>query len=193
MAERNGNKTPNGFSHEKEQTPAKKWEDWLNEKKKLGHEVLGVAASQAWIEKHKDEISIPNQIEFGKPHTVLETPFILVPYLIQIAVDPKGKYRVSAKKFPQDKTPLKIGDKLLDSFPLNSKFEYSGNSLSEAQKLFKNRTHTFVFEAQKTYARADIDDSTVTYRSSEGATVHYNTDRIITEIEGSVFKRHHSF
>ena len=185
----NGNEAPG----EKGQTPAQKWEDWLNTQKILGCEVLSVAASQEWIEKHRSEISIPNQIEFGNPYIVSELPFVIDHNLIQIAVDPENKYRVSARKFPPDKTPLKVGDKLPDTFPLNSNFEYRGNSRSEAQKLFKNRTHTFVFEAKEIYARPDVDGSMVTYISPKGAIIHYNTDWIITEIKGSVFKRHHSF
>ena len=67
-----------------------KWESWLFRLglyKDLGYEVLSVTASEAWIEKHRDEISIPNQIKFGEPHIVSELPFIGT----MIAVDPNDK------------------------------------------------------------------------------------------------------
>ena len=188
----NGNVPPPPVPPGPELTPAQKeWAIWLNMENALGHEVLDAAASHVWIEKHSDEISIPYQIKFGEPHTVSEPAFVVVPYNIQIAVDPNGDYRVSAREFPPDKNFLKVGDKLPRSFPFNSSFEYSGNSAAEAQELLKSRTATFDFEAKKTYARRSDGGSMVTYMSLEGATIHYNADWIITEIEGSVFKRDH--
>ena len=64
-----------------------RWKSWLFRLrlyKDLGYEVRSVTASEAWIEKHRDEISIPNQIEFGETHIVSELPFIGT----MIAVDP---------------------------------------------------------------------------------------------------------
>ena len=169
---------------------AEQWESWLRIRKEvLGYDVLSVEASQAWIEKNRDEIHIPNQIEFGNPYTVSEIPFAL--YGITIAVDPKGNRRVSAREWPPEKTPLKIGDKLPLSFPVNVNIKWTGNNLSEFESYLKNETYNFkfVFEAKETYARTDIGGSTITYISPTGATIHYNVDRIITDIEGSVFKR----
>ena len=80
---------------------AKQWESWLRIHKEVGYDVLSAAASEAWIEKHKDEIRIPDQIEFGKPHLVRELPF--VSYMIQIAVDPNGKRHVVAFELPPEK------------------------------------------------------------------------------------------
>ena len=51
------------------------WQDFINIQKALGYEVLSIAASQRWIEKHRDEINIPNQIEFAEPHIVIGTSF----------------------------------------------------------------------------------------------------------------------
>lgn len=95
--------------------------------------------------------------------------------------------------WPPDKTPLKIGDKLPYSFPVDVNIKWSGNSFSEPEfkELLKNSTDNFVFKAKETYARTAVGGSIVTYTSPKGATIHYNADRIITQIEGAVFKRHH--
>ena len=172
-------------------TPAQQFEHWKN---LLGLDILDVAKSADWIAKHEDEISIPDSIDFMTTHSVLELSFM--PYGIIITTDHNGKYRVGrrlafGRGWPPDKTPLKIGDKLPDSFPADVNIEWSGNSLSEFEELLKNRTYNFVFEAKETEARFDIGGSIATYMSPEGATIHYNADRIITQIEGIVFKRHH--
>ncbi len=43
------------------------WDNFIDEPKSLGYEVLSVEASETWIKKHSDEISLPNNIKFGKP------------------------------------------------------------------------------------------------------------------------------
>ena len=157
---------------------------------------LDVAKSAAWIKKHADEISIPDSIDFMASHYVPELDIAI--YGIIITRDHNGKYRVGKKRafgrgWPPDKTPLNIGDKLPDSFPVNVNIEWSGNSFSEFdfKELIKNKTHNFVFKAKEIDFHTDVDGSIVTYMSPKGATIHYNTDRIITQIEGAVFKKHH--
>ena len=79
------------------------WQDFINIQKALGHEVLSVAASQRWIEKHSDEISIPNQIEFAEPHIVSELSFTGT----MIAVDANDKRRVIRWPAPQTRLTTK--------------------------------------------------------------------------------------
>lgn len=176
-----------------ERTPAQQWEHWIN---LLALDMKNVEQSADWIEKHRGEISIPSRIDFMDIHTVLELPFL--PYGIIITMDHNsklrvGKHRAFRRGWPPDKTPLKLGDKLPDSFPIDMNIEWTGNSFSEFNEFLKNRTYNFVFEAKEIEARTDIGGSIVTYMSPEGATIHYNVDRIIIQIQGIVFKRHHTF
>ncbi len=206
-------------ANQKEQTPSVKWGVFINTQKDLGREVLSAAASQAWIEKHSDEIHLPSQIAFGKPHPVQEFGFAL--YGIMIAVDPNNKQRVIAKKLPPEKTLLKVGDPLALTF-----LSYSDPNqfLEEYGEVFKlstqgrgaeagllhdkilNRTRTFVFEAgelillQGIPMPKKIDDDTnfmdyagpdkyTIYMSPQGATLSYTGHRNVTKIEGTVFQR----
>lgn len=43
---------------------AEQWTNWEETKKKLGYDVLDVAASIDWLAKHRDAISIPEKIDF---------------------------------------------------------------------------------------------------------------------------------
>ena len=176
-----------------EKTPAQQWEHWIN---LLALDMKNVEQSVDWIKKHRGEISLPNKIDFMDIHTVMELPFL--PYGIIITTDHNGKlrvgkYRAFRRGWPPDKTPLKIGDKLPNSFPVDVNIKWTGNSFSEFEEFLKNRTYNFVFEAKETEARTDIGGSIVPYMSPEGATIHYNVDRIIIQIEGIVFKRHHIY
>ena len=176
-----------------ERNPSQQWEHWID---LLALDMKNVAQSADWIEKHRGEISIPDKIDFMEIHTVLELPFL--PYGIFITTDHNGELRVGKHRtfrrgWPPDKTSLKIGDKLPGSFPVDVNIEWRGNSFSEFKEFLKNRTYNFVFEANKTVARTNIDGFIVTYMSPKGATIHYNADRIIIQIEGTVFKRHHTY
>ena len=188
-----------------EKTPAQQWEHFISGQKALGCEVLSVAASQVWIEEHRDEISIPNQIVFGKPHHVQDFGF--VPYGIMIAVDANDKRRVIARKWPPEKTLLKVGDTLILLFPFNSLFqrEFSFDNSKEIEidpnEHWKNVTSNFVFEAKETIVHPNFetfaDDNFIctTYMSPNGATISCKLDDngiIVTKIEGSVFKRNHN-
>ena len=53
------------------------WESFLSKYK--DHDIRSVTESEKWISKHKDEISIPCNINFGKPHIVyMQQDFLLV-------------------------------------------------------------------------------------------------------------------
>ncbi len=121
----------------------------------------------------------------------MELPFL--PYGIFITTDHNGKLRVGKHRafgrgWPPDKTSLKIGDKLPTSFPVDVNIEWTGNSIVEFKEFLKKQKLQFRFEAKKAVARTDTDGSIVTYMSPEGAAIHYNVDRIITQIEGTVLK-----
>ena len=208
---------------QKEQTPTERWEHFINKQKDLGREVLSVAASQEWIEKHSDEIRLPNQIVFGKPYNVQEFGFAL--YGIMIAIDPNNKRRVIAKKLLLETTRLKVGDTLTFTFRSYSdpnKFvEAFGDAFklsaegrdSEASALHDkilNRTCTFVFEAgegilhQGIPMPKKIDDDTdfmdfagpdkyTIYMSPKVATLSYTGHRNVTKIEGTIFQRSFDF
>lgn len=85
----------------------RQWEDFVSMHKDVfGYDVLSVSASEAWIEKHRDAIDIPEQIAFGKPYHVTtksSTDFLKAPFtsymMILIAMDPKGNRRVLVKKW----------------------------------------------------------------------------------------------
>lgn len=64
----------------------REWESFLSKYK--DHYILSVTESEAWIEKHKNEISIPDNVAFGKPHAVSEFSGAT------IAVDPNDKRHV---------------------------------------------------------------------------------------------------
>ena len=177
-------------ANQKEQTPAERWDIFINEAKDLGREVLGIDASQAWIEKHSDEISLPNQIAFGEPYPVQDFGF--TPYGIVIAVDLNEKRRVIAWQLPPEKTLLKVGDKLTYLFPRNA----TGQIYPVPKEKNDN---VFVFEAKQKIVHPHVDSMFMgadtfmcsTYMSLEGATVSYNHDWIVTNIEGAVFRRKH--
>ena len=86
------------------------WQVFINIQKALGHEVLSIAASQRWIEKHSDEIRIPNQIEFAEQHIVSELPFTGT----MIAVDANDKRRVIRWPDPPDPPGHLSEDKSLE-------------------------------------------------------------------------------
>ena len=176
-------------ANQKKQTPAERWDVFINEAKDLGREVLSIDASQAWIEKHSDEISLPNQIAFGEPYHVQDFGF--TPYGILIAVDLNEKRRVIAWQLPPEKTLLKVGDKLTYLFPLNA----TGKIIPPPKE---KKDNVSVFKAKQTIVHPNIIDSMgedtfmcSTYMSLEGATVSYNHDWIVTNIEGTVFRRNH--
>ena len=198
---------PSTDPHLPARAPAQQWEHFISGQKALGCEVLSVTASEAWIEAHKDEISIPNQIVFGKLHRVQDFGF--VPYAIMIAVDANDKRRVIARKWPPEKTLLKVGDTLMPLFPFNFLFqkEYSfDNSLDNSKEIeidpidWKNEIASYVFEAKETIVHPNFelaDDNFIctTYMSPNGATISCKLDDngiIVTKIEGSVFKRNHN-
>ncbi len=66
------------------------WESFLSKYK--DHDIRSVTDSEKWISKHRDEISIPGNIKFGKPHRVSEISGAT------IAVDPNDKHRVILTK-----------------------------------------------------------------------------------------------
>ncbi len=73
------------------------WESWLKIYKDVlkYHVLLSVTDSEKWISKHRDEINIPGNIEFGKPHVVYYGTGL--PSGVDgfaIAVDPNDKHRV---------------------------------------------------------------------------------------------------
>ncbi len=184
------------------------WNYFIARKKLLGCEVLSAAASKAWIEKYRDKISypipesypIPNPMIFGKPHYIQD--FVLAPYGIMIALDSDNSRRVIARKWPPEKTLLKVGDTLTMFFisytdPVEF-FDAFGDIL--------NKTHNFVFEAKKTILRPGIPvpkskekefdivdymspDTYTVYMSPNGATISYNGLGVVTKIEGAVFQR----
>lgn len=206
-----------GCEPPQEKTPAQQWEHFISGQKVLGCEVLSVAASEAWIEKHRDEISIPNQIVFGKPHHVQDFGF--VPYGIMIAVDANDKRRVIARKWLPEKTLLKVGDTLTTGFPIEfdlDSFGRGSEAIESFKKHFENQSYNFVFEAKETILRHGLPvpnympfveakveqakaeeafynsfapDKGTIYMSPNGATISYNGFRIVTKIEGSVFQR----
>ena len=176
-------------ANQKEQTPAERWDIFINKAKDLGREVLSIDASQAWIEKHSDEISLPNQIAFGKPYHVQDFGF--TPYGIMIAVDQNEKRRVIAWQLPPEKTLLKVGDKLTYLFPRGAT-----GKIHPVPK--EKNDNVFVFEAKQTSVHPHTIDSMYadkflcsTYMSLEGATISYNHDWIVTNIEGTVYRRNH--
>ena len=174
-------------------TPVQQWEQWIN---LPNIDMKSVAQSADWIEKHRSEISIPDKIDFMDYNYVMEWPFLV--YGIFITTDHNGKLRVGRNStlgygWPPAKTPLKVGGKLSGSFPFGDSFQWTGQNLSDFEAFIKNRTYHFVFEAKKPYNFTDVTGSMITYTSPEGGTIHYNADRIITQIEGTVFKRHHTF
>lgn len=174
-------------------TSAQQWEQWIN---LLHIDMKSVVQSADWIEKHRGEISIPDEIDFMDYNYVKEWPFLV--YGIFITTDHNGKLRVGRNSalgygWPPAQTPLKVGDKLLGSFSFENSFQWTGQNLSDFEAFIKNRTYYFVLEAKKPYNITDATGSTITYKSSEGATIHYNADKIITQIEGTVLKRHHPF
>jgi hypothetical protein len=181
-------------ANQKEQTPAETWQYFINGQKDLGRELLSVAASQAWIEKHSDEIHLPNQIAFGEPYPVRDFGFTL--YGIVIAVDPNGEWRVIAKKMPPEKTLLKVGDKLTYLFHRDATGHISQDDVDLPPK--EKKDNVFVFEVKQTIVHPNTIDSfgadtfiCSTYMSLEGATVSYNHDWVVTNIEGAVFRRNH--
>ena len=107
-------------------TPAQEWEHRTN---LLALDMKNVEQSADWIKKHRDEISIPNKIDFMDIYTVMELPFL--PYGIIITTDHNGKLRVGKRRafrrgWPPDKMPLKIGDKLPMFCPITPRFHIVG-------------------------------------------------------------------
>lgn len=186
------------------------WNYFIARKKLLGCEVLSAAASKAWIEKYRDKISypipksypIPNPMIFGKPHYIQD--FVLAPYGIMIAVDRNNRYRVIARKWPPEKTLLKVGDTLTMNFisfsdPVEFSEFFDGSDIL-------NKTRNFVFQAGETILRPGIPvpkskekefdivdymspDTYTVYMSPNGATISYNGLGVVTKIEGAVFQR----
>lgn len=187
-----------------------RWDNFINIQKSLGYEVLSIEASETWIKEHSDEISLPNKIEFGKPHQLQDIGF--APYSIMIAVDMNNKYRVIARELPPDKTLLKVGDTLLPFTPFMFSRRTCTSTKENAQIEidWKNEINTYVFEAKETIVQPILDKVSemkvrikpsvyevldlynfkcTTYMSPNGATISYNGKGIITKIEGSVFQR----
>ncbi len=140
------------------------WNYFIARKKLLGCELLSAAASKQWIKKHRDEMSIPKRILFGKPHYVQNSFF--APYGIIIALDSDYNYRVIARKWPPEKTLLKVGDtltmrftstsdpaELIKSFEiLNGLFDDDKDieeTIKSYRKYLENKTRNFVFEAEE--------------------------------------------
>ncbi len=149
-----------------------------------------------------DKISypIPNPMIFGKPHSIQDFGF--APYGIMIALDSDNNRRVIARKWPEEKTLLKVGDTLTTTF-----MSFAGPV--ETSEFFDTRT--FVFQAGETISHPGIPvpklpsrfkeeaiyDDTIDYRSPDtytlymspkGATITYS-DGVVTKIEGTVFQR----
>ena len=179
-------------ANQKEQTYGETWQFFINRQKDVGRELLSVAASRKWIETHSDEIQLPNQIAFGEPYPVRDFGFTL--YGILIAVDPTGEWRIIARKIPPEKTLLKVGDKLTYLFPRDA----TAKIIPPPKE---KKDNVFVFEAKQTIVHPNTIDAMgamgadtficSTYMSLEGATVSYNHDWIVTNIEGAVFRRNH--
>lgn len=150
------------------------WNYFIARKTLLGCEVLNAAASKAWIEKHRGEISIPKRILFGKPHYVQNRFF--APYGIMIALDSDDNYRVIARKWPPEKTLLKVGDTLTMKFiTYTDPDEFSDEfgdildsmldaddkvdrkkALDSYMNLVESKTRNFVFESEETILRHGI-------------------------------------
>ena len=207
------------------------WNYFIARKKLLGCEVLSAAASKAWIEKYTDKISypiipagidirryafygrdidkisypIPNPMIFGKPHSIQDFGF--APYGIMIALDSDNNRRVIARKWPEEKTLLKVGDTLTTTFvsfsdPVEISEFFDGSDIL-------NKTRNFVFQAEETIFHRGIPvpklpsrfkedevivdytspDTYTLYMSPKGATITYNFGGVVTKIEGTVFQR----
>lgn len=198
------------------------WDNFIDKPKSLGYEVLSVEASEKWIKKHSDEISLPNKIKFGKPHHLQDFGF--APYGIMIVVDTDNKYRVVARELPPDKTLLKVGDILFPFPPFNfSSKTFDGTTKESSPIDWETEIGTYVFEAKETIVQPDLEEvgetevrveasvyevlelydfKCTTYMSPNGATISYKlpdqTDQrdlfgfIVTKIDGTVFKRRHN-
>ena len=121
-------------------------------------------------------------------HLVMEEPFLQ--QLTIITVDHNGKYRVVAKGFTYPRyeisnSLLKVGDTLYDEsdFIIIDR-RYKVKELYQ----YKNgvETHSVVFESGGIVSGTDKKGTTSTYISKSGATIHLDTNRNVTKIEGSV-------
>ena len=174
------------------------WNDFIVRKKLLGCSVLSATASKAWIEKYTDKLSypIPNPMIFGKPHSIQDFGF--APYGIMIALDSDNNRRVIARKLPEEKTLLKVGDTLTMRFT-------SFSDPVEFSEFIKNESVSFVFQAGEAishpgtpvsklhpfsdFASHTSPDAYTLYMSPKGATITYNVYGVVTKIEGTVFQR----
>lgn len=170
------------------------WESWLRRYKNvLGYDVLlSVTESEAWISKHREEISIPGNIEFGKPHAVYYATG-LPPGVdgFAVAVDMNDKHRVlirpggnGGQPPPPPPIELKIG---ATYHPPNFIMIRSQNKVSRSYRNINGDvTHTVVFEAGGTVSGIDKETTQWTYTSEGGATIYFGTNNIVTKIVGAV-------
>ena len=77
-------------------TQEEQWKFWLSLEDLLGRKVLDIEESRLWIEEHRDEVSIPAELDFLKTHVVAELPYLLQD--VRITGDLQGNRRVSMKK-----------------------------------------------------------------------------------------------
>ncbi len=159
----------------------------------------------AFYGRYIDKISypIPNPMIFGKPHSIQDFGF--APYGIMIALDSDNNRRVIARKWPEEKTLLKVGDTLTTTFvsfsdPVEISEFFDGSDIL-------NKTRNFVFQAEETIFHRGIPvpklpsrfkeeavdymgfDTYTLYMSPKGATITYNVWGVVTKIEGTVFQR----
>lgn len=141
---------------------------------------------------------------FGKPHSIQDFGF--APYGIMIALDSDNNRRVIARKWPEEKTLLKVGDTLTTTFmSFSDPVEFS--EFFDGFPDISHKTRNFVFQAGETISHPGIPvpklpsrfkeeavdymgfDTYTLYMSPKGATITYNFDGVVTKIEGTVFQR----
>ncbi len=157
----------------------------------------------AFYGRYIDKISypIPNPMIFGKPHSIQDFGF--APYGIMIALDSDNNRRVIARKWPEEKTLLKVGDTLTTTFrAFSDPVEIS--EFFDGFPDISHKTRNFVFQAGETISHSGIPvpklpsrfkeeavegfDTYTLYMSPKGATITYS-DGVVTKIEGTVFQR----
>ncbi len=168
-------------------TPEKVWQSWLRRYKDvLEYKVLSVEASEAWIEKHKDEIHIPDKIEFGNPHNVMELH--LMTYQIKIAVDPTGNRRVAAREFPIIPIKGTVVDPLDEEGYLDEK-ESKEWLRNNGYQLSKGTDGDFILQYQEQRPGIDYKNiarlgrTIVGYPLKDGATLTYLNGKIRIKIK----------
>lgn len=168
-------------------TKTEQWEDFVSgHKDVLGYDVLSVSASEAWIEKHTNDIDIPEQIAFGKPYHVTaknSTDFLKAPFtsymMILIAMDPKGNRRVLVRKWNKSGNEInKAPDGYLSAEESRQWLSNNGYEVTDTASGIQLKKERPGYRFAPKISSRDAQGATVLYGLPEGVTVLIKNGKI---------------